>query len=118
MDAEHKQLVEYMNQLHTNVENKASKAILQKSLTDLFNYTLKHFKDEEELFKKIPNYSFKNAHVKIHEDLIAKLKTYAATFEKTGTFPPDFFVFLKVWLTAHIAGIDMKYSNALYNKAA
>ena len=37
-------------------------------------------------------------------------------FEASGVLSNDFFAFLKVWLKAHICGIDMKYGQ--HRKAA
>lgn len=118
MDAEHQKLIEYMNVLFAKHEAKAPRSELKKALGDLGEYTVKHFKDEEAFFTSLPNYDKKDSHIKIHKDLLEKFGNHAANFEKTGTLTPEFFTFLKVWLTAHIAGIDMKYAEAAHKKVA
>lgn len=118
MDAEHQKLIDYMNVLHTKVEQKASKDEIRKAIKDLGEYTVKHFKDEEAFFSTLEAYHLKDAHKKIHQDLLTKFKAHADNFEKTGQVSHDFFVFLKVWLTAHIAGIDMKYGEVSVKKAS
>lgn len=118
MDSEHQKLIDLMNVLHTKVEQKASKAELKKAITDLGDYTVKHFKHEEAFFDTLTDYKLKDAHKRIHQDLLQKFKTHADNFDKTGEVTHEFFVFLKVWLTAHIAGIDMKYGEISNKKAA
>lgn len=117
MDQEHKKLVDIMNRLYEKYEAKASKAELQKLVQDLGSWTLTHFSHEENFFDSLP-YTQANVHKKIHKDLLAKYKSYSDEFNKTGKLSPDFFNFLKTWLTAHIMGIDVKYGEIAIKKAS
>lgn len=118
MDKEHQQLIQIMNKLYDKHTAKASKNELATTVKELGDYVVRHFKDEEEYFSKLPDYTKKEIHKKIHADLIAKFTTHAKDFEKTGTLKEEFFTFLKVWLTAHIAGVDMNYGRNLVKKTA
>ncbi|MCK6598769.1 MAG: bacteriohemerythrin [Bdellovibrionaceae bacterium] len=117
MDKEHQQLIAIMNKLYEKHSLKASKQELATTLKELGDFVVKHFKDEEEYFSKIPEYSKKEVHKKIHQELISKFTGHVKQFEKEGVLKDDFFTFLKVWLTAHIAGVDMNYGKGLVKKA-
>lgn len=117
MDLEHQKIITLMNELYTKNEQKASKSELSKSVKALFEFTVQHFEHEEKFFSSIP-YDQASVHKKIHQDLLGKLKDHAAKFEASGVLTNDFFAFLKMWLSAHIAGIDMKYGEVAKKKAA
>lgn len=117
MDQEHIKLINLMNKLATRHEEKAPFTELASLAKELQNWTITHFDHEEKFFETLP-YTQANVHKKIHKDLLAKLEEHVKTFEKTKTLPDDFFRFLKVWLTAHIAGIDIKYGEIASKKAA
>lgn len=110
MDNEHIRLIELMNELYDLSEKNSSKEILAKALTDLVNFTVKHFNDEEKFFDSL-NYQMADMHKAIHKDLLNKLGDHGKKFESTGKLSAEFFDFLKMWLNAHIAGIDMKYGD-------
>jgi hemerythrin len=64
MDQEHQQLILIMNRLHEMNQAKATKPELMGILKELATYTVKHFKDEEAYFEKLPNYPHAAAHKK------------------------------------------------------
>jgi len=117
MDKEHQELIAKMNVLYKLVENKASVEDLQKSIDDLAGFTVKHFADEEGYMEKI-KFPGVATHKVIHQQLLKQFGDYVAEFKKTAVVSPQFFNFLKVWLTSHIRGIDMKYSDFGKNKKA
>jgi hemerythrin-like metal-binding protein len=117
MDQEHIKLINLMNKLATRHEEKAPHSELVSIAKELQSWTITHFDHEEKFFDTLP-YSHANVHKKIHKDLLAKLDDHVKTFEKSKTLTDEFFRFLKVWLTAHIAGIDMKYGEIANKKAA
>lgn len=108
MNSEHQQLLAIMNRLYDLNQAKASKSELQSTLKELAEYTVKHFGDEEAYFDSI-GYPDAEKHKYIHKDLLAKFGTHKDNFEKTGSLDQAFFNFLKMWLSAHIQGIDSKY---------
>lgn len=117
MDQEHIKLINLMNKLATRYEEKAPFTELVSIAKELQNWTITHFDHEEKFFDTLP-YSHANVHKKIHKDLLAKLDEHIKNFEKNKTLSDEFFRFLKVWLTAHIAGIDMKYGEIANKKSA
>ena len=108
MDDEHQKLISLMNQLYTQYEAKASHSELSRILKELAAWTVTHFEHEEKFFDKLP-YDRAAVHKHIHQTLLADLKKHQAEFEKSKVLSPDFFIFLKTWLTAHIIGVDKKY---------
>ncbi|SMF25543.1 bacteriohemerythrin [Pseudobacteriovorax antillogorgiicola] len=110
MNSEHKTLIAMMNRLYEKHEQGAEFDSLKQSVEDLANYTIKHFSDEETYMESI-NYPELKVHKLIHADLLKKLAKHKEDFLASQTLSPMFFNFLKMWLSAHIQGIDMKYSN-------
>lgn len=118
MDREHQRLIEIMNKLYARNFEKASKAELTGLIKELGALTKAHFEHEESIFSKIPDYTQAGVHKLIHRDLLARFDEHASKFERTGELGDDFFRFLKTWLQAHIAGIDIKYGALVSKKTA
>lgn len=114
MDQEHQKIISLMNNLYSKNEQKAPKPELAKCIKELFDFTVLHFEHEEKFFSGLA-YDQASLHKKIHVDLLSKLNEHAQKFETTGVLTNEFFAFLKMWLSAHIAGIDVKYG-AIANK--
>ena len=110
MDDEHKEIVRLMNKLWDANEAGESKAKLTGIIDELGTYTVKHFQDEEAYMEKI-NFPSLDSHKFIHKDLLEKFGEHKAKFEQGSDdkVQKSFFDFLKLWLTAHIQGIDKKY---------
>jgi hemerythrin len=110
MDQEHEKLVLIMNRLFTENESGAPKSKLLQTIEDLGKWTTTHFAHEEAFFSKMKDYKSIDTHKRIHQTLLENFATHAAKFKAEGDrVPQEFFLFLKVWLTAHICGIDRKY---------
>jgi hemerythrin-like metal-binding protein len=116
IDAQHKKLVEILNQLFEAMGKGQAKEVLGKLLDQLIEYTVVHFATEEKLFK-LYNYPESVAHKAEHAaltktalDLQGKFKSGKAmiTLEVAN--------FLKKWLGEHIMGSDKKYSPFLIGK--
>ncbi|MEZ4331607.1 MAG: bacteriohemerythrin [Myxococcota bacterium] len=109
MDAAHKKLMGLMNQLHEQRAAGEGKAALRSTLKALADYTAVHFR-EEEAFMQAIGFPGIDSHKRIHAQLLGQLSGHFDAFEASEDGLPDqFFTFLKVWLTAHIMGIDGKY---------
>jgi hemerythrin len=111
MDLEHQKLISLMNQLHSLSKSKAPKPRLVMVLDQLSAYTVKHFEDEERFMQSIAFPGF-ITHQQVHKSLLEKFEKHAQTFKEGSepVVPNEFFTFLKVWLQAHIMGLDRKYS--------
>lgn len=118
MNNEHKELIRIMNKLYDRNSQGASKMELQNIISELAAYTVKHFSDEEKYMESIEFPDLKQ-HKLVHKNLLEKLGSFKENFdaneEKVGD---DFFNFLKLWLAAHIQGIDMKYGKFSQSIAA
>ncbi len=108
MDEEHIVLINKMNALHEAYSLKKPASELERLVTDLANYTVKHFSDEEAYMEKI-GFEGLGTHKIIHQQLLKQVTEHIETFKKTGALTDSFFSFLSVWLTSHIRGIDTKY---------
>ncbi len=119
MNDEHKVLLDLMNKLYDMAGAGKGKAELSKALKELGEYTVKHFSDEEEYMRSISFPEFE-LHQFIHKDLLGRFQGHVKEFEAgDGKMSESFFGFLKLWLSAHIQGIDKKYGDyAKKNKAA
>lgn len=111
MDAEHQELVAAMNRIHELAERKVDKTTLDVAIQRLAKLTEKHFADEEAHMNSI-GFPDAKRHALIHKDMLQKIGTHYAAFQKgDGTVPKAFFDFLVHWLCAHIKGIDRKYAD-------
>lgn len=111
MNDQHKDLIELMNLLEQQYRTKERVELQRTTFDKLYNYTLKHFRDEEELLKKT-GYPGLPSHALIHQKLVRRLEDYKQQLNVTrGSLDNDFFTFLQMWLKSHIKGIDTKYSN-------
>lgn len=117
MNAEHQKLIGLMNKLHEHHERGATMPVLQGHLTALAEYTKEHFRHEERYMDTL-DYPEAKTHKLIHKDLLNKLDGHAADFRASGKLTPAFFSFLKMWLAAHICGIDKKYGTRSVAKAS
>ncbi|MCB9073830.1 MAG: hemerythrin family protein [Bdellovibrionaceae bacterium] len=110
MDDEHIHLINLMNTLHDSYEKKDPFDTQKRHLDALAQYTVKHFADEEAYMDKV-KFPGLSTHKIIHTQLLNQFKGHADAFQSSKQFTSSFFDFLKVWLTAHIRGIDMKYAD-------
>ncbi len=109
MNDEHKVLIDLMNRLHDESQAGKPKAVLQKTFLELVNYTRHHFQDEEQYMYSI-NYPGLPTHRLIHAKLLTQLDEHFEAFKKgDGKVTTAVFDFLKMWLNAHIRGIDIQY---------
>lgn len=109
MDDEHKVLIGLMNELHRLNEAQAPFGDQLRALDKLVSYTTKHFADEEAYMERI-GFPGLRIHKGVHRQLLEKLAAHAASARASRKLPDDLFVFFKMWLSAHIRGVDTKYA--------
>ena len=119
MDDEHIVLIDMMNKLYDVTKQKVSRSETLRVVDELFKYTVKHFGDEERYMESV-SFPGLGTHKLIHKSLLERLTGFKKGYEESGAqnLPDDFFVFLKMWLTAHIQGIDFKYAQHAGKKAS
>jgi len=110
MDREHEILIGHMNVVHSLHVTKATRGEIGAALETLVAYTRKHFADEEAYMSRI-GFPALQIHAGIHRQLLARINQFGVEFARTGALSDEFFVFLKMWLKAHICGIDVKYAS-------
>jgi hemerythrin len=111
VDKDHKKLLDIYNDLVDLIEldrDREEFAIILSKLTD---YTLTHFRKEEDYMQKFsyPNFS---AHQSYHSDFMFKVAMFNA--DLLGINPPDpknIIKFVDKWLINHIMNSDTHYEN-------
>jgi len=107
VDNQHKKLMELINTLH-RIESGESDEDINDVLNELVNYTVYHFKSEEELQQK-HNYPGYEAHKEIHKQLVSEVSKNLELL-RTGdeAIKEKLMIFLTDWLKDHILGEDKK----------
>ncbi len=111
IDAQHRKLVDLINELHEAMLAGRGNAVIEKTLDALAAYTVSHFASEEGLMKQCayPGYAEQKAE---HEKLLAQLKLLQEKSRGKGgiALTLELASFLKHWLIDHIAALDKKYT--------
>ena len=116
IDDQHKQLFRIINDLHDAWKGNKPREVIGDIFSGLLDYTDKHFKQEEELFRRY-GYPETSAHVDAHRALVTKAVEVKNKFDKGElTVNADVMNFLKNWLNNHILRVDKKYSAFLNSK--
>lgn len=112
IDDQHKKLIEIINKLlEINSEKLTDQVISQTDsiLSQLLEYTVKHFRDEEEYMRQI-SHSHLMSHKKFHEQFISRTNAFYAQFlSGEKRMDKEILVFLEKWLVHHIKVEDQKY---------
>lgn len=108
MDDQHRDIIDLMNALYAKVHANAPKSEQIVCFERLLQVSEDHFHDEE-VHMTATKYADVENHKRIHKSLVDRLRKIRET-ARTTAFTPKDFDFLKVWLSGHILGIDMKYA--------
>ncbi|QQO09204.1 bacteriohemerythrin [Breznakiella homolactica] len=112
IDDQHKKLVSLANDLitHNPGDEASEKEYLKKILKELVDYVKIHFSTEEELMAKT-KFKGLDEHKIQHETFVLKVTGKVRDFTEGQPFDREnFTVFLKNWITNHIAKTDKLYS--------
>lgn len=113
IDGQHQELVEAVNRLHAAMKQGKGKDEVGPTLTFLRDYTMSHFKMEEELMDRHA-YPGKDKHRQIHKDLVDQVADLVDRYQKgTATLTLPTMTFLEKWLTDHILGEDYRLAEHL-----
>ncbi|MGE5671717.1 MAG: bacteriohemerythrin [Fibrobacterota bacterium] len=117
IDNEHKKLVDLVNTLNDSMKNGKSKEALQIVFSELVDYTIEHFSNEELLMQKV-NYSNITGHKREHDELTKKVRVLKDDFI-SGKMMVSIEVrdFLKNWIVNHIQKTDKLYTKAMNDNA-
>lgn len=113
LDQEHKTIISYINRIHEAVKKKSKTDEIAGILSDLANYTIKHFRHEEKLFA-VMNYENSKVHIQAHNKLLAQIAEIVKNLENKQEINfIAILLFLKKWLINHILGSDKQYSEPM-----
>ena len=109
VDPQHKVLLDLINELHEAMGAQASKDKLMNIVGRLSDYTVKHFKYEENLLLT-NGYTDTTRHFEQHRKFEEKIREFQEGL-RSGRIALNMEVmrFLKNWLIQHIMGTDKKY---------
>lgn len=110
IDAQHRKLVDMLNELHDGMVSGQAKEKMAPLLEGLIEYTATHFAHEEEYFAAY-QYPDAEPHTQEHRDLVRQVLDFKGQFDSgRASINMELMVFLKDWLLRHILGSDKAYS--------
>ncbi len=116
VDAQHKKLFELLNRLHESVVQGKEQSELYAILDELIEYTVVHFKTEEDLFLKY-DYPGYQEHKGVHDALTrTALELQESLREGSAVLSFELLDFLNTWLTEHTLGLDQQMGPFLNDK--
>jgi hemerythrin-like metal-binding protein len=118
IDAQHKRLVELVNELDDAMRAGKGRDVVGHVLTELVNYTVFHFAFEEKLMDQF-GISSAAAHKAEHKKLVADVGAFKAKFDNgSAAVTTELMSFLRNWLSTHILKTDKALSKELLAKGA
>jgi hemerythrin-like metal-binding protein len=106
LDADHQQLIEYINELHAVVTAGGGDG-LQELLAKLVRYTHQHF-TREEAFLRAAGYPGLAEHVQQHQEMMSRVNDFARRIGEADPQPGvELYLFLSNWLATHVRQADM-----------
>jgi hemerythrin len=109
VDAQHKHLVALVNRMHEAVVQGSERGVLGQILDELIDYTVYHFRTEEEFFAR-HHYPELEAHKRQHNALTEQVLKLQAEFEAgSATISYEVLDFIHDWLVNHMANSDRKF---------
>jgi len=104
VDQQHEKLFGYLDELQ-DADLESAKAILKK----LFDYTVIHFREEEELIDSV-NFPLAEDHKEYHRALIAKLQDIEHSHIETKADKDRLFQLVNHWIRNHILIHDQAFA--------
>ena len=113
MDAEHRELIDIINQLYEMLREKKSHDELKNIYDRLHSYTEKHFQHEEQMLEEA-EYDGLAGQQNAHKQFIVELdKMEADLLSGNESVVPVVYKFLRDWWLQHIVEIDKLYGPTL-----
>jgi hemerythrin len=111
MNREHRDILDAMNAVYDGANAGQSGSAMMAKIVRLGDVTARHFADEEVYMAKIGYPGLAN-HKGIHKKLLDDFAGHTQAIAAAGGVPYSaFFGFLRLWLSAHIKCIDLKYGD-------
>jgi len=116
IDEQHRALTEAFNNLHTAMKQGKGQDELGRTLGFLKQYTVEHFRMEEELMDRF-EYPGVIEHKGIHGSLVSQVAELHQRFEEGRTaLTLPVMDFLEGWLIEHIQGEDVRLAQFLKSR--
>ncbi|MES9955402.1 MAG: bacteriohemerythrin [Sedimenticola sp.] len=116
IDRQHKILIDMVNMLNRDIHQNYGEQSVTRTLAGLVDYTITHFSYEEGLLQR-NDYPELPQHKEKHVALISQIQELQQRFiNGDQKVAAELLQFLTDWLTKHIKGTDMKYSQFLIDK--
>lgn len=111
VDKDHRKLLKIYNDLVDLIEHNKSREEFSKILSEMTDYSLMHFKKEEEYMMEF-NYPSLNEHKQFHMDYIYRVSMFNIELSRFSTTDPgEVIQFLEDWWVNHILEKDSSYEN-------
>ena len=111
IDSQHKQIVDFINRLHTAVSKKDI-SLSKDVLDEVVNYTLTHFSFEEEMMKEA-GYMHYASHCMVHQSFADRVSSYRNRLHEGEDVGKQLLSDLRIWLTNHIKNEDKDYAKSV-----
>lgn len=121
IDEQHKELINITGRLSDLLTNAIEGDDIYDEMVTIIeavtDYTVYHFKFEEELFNKF-DYEYKDSHIAEHNKLIDEIRSLdlRAVDEDQVVYGKKILKFLITWVFKHITGSDFLYKNLFIEK--
>lgn len=111
LDAEHKRLIELINELQTRLGEEPSQEVMEATIDTLFAYAEEHLTHEERLMREsgYPSYI---GHKQKHDEFRRAVAGHAEELKGTKdrhSIQQELLFFLQRWLVSHIKKTDREY---------
>jgi len=111
IDGQHKQIVDYINQLG-DAKQTLNRIAIGKIIEDTIEYTVSHFGFEETLIEDA-GYEFVRPHKRVHELFVRRVSEYKQRFDAGDDIADELHGLLSRWLFSHILNDDAAYVSAV-----
>jgi len=116
IDEQHKALIQAFNELHAAMKQGKGKDEVGRTLLFLKDYTVTHFKMEEDLMAKSA-YPKAQRHQELHREFVKQAEALVDQFNKgTALITLPVMNFIEGWLIEHIQGEDFRLAEFLRGK--
>ncbi len=109
IDTQHHKLVEILNHLATNIAYEADNETLSAIFDELIDYTLYHFKTEENIWHEyLPGSTLEEEHQTVHQEFVDTVLRFKAEqhIRSYDELTEEVLGFLAHWLASHILETD------------
>lgn len=116
IDADHRKLVDLVNQLHSATSEGRGMEVVDGILTELIGYTADHLRREEARMAEL-QFPDLERHKLGHQKFVAELQTLQARYEAGSiTVAAQLSTVLRDWLSLHIRRGDKELLNFINNR--